>query len=287
VQSTNHHYRFLTDNDRDELYSAFQKAFSDYQVDMRMSRAQFDYRLLRDGIDFSKSLGAFHENELIGFCISGVGTWKGEQTIYDAGTGVVPEHRQHGIGKEMFSFMLPRLKEAGFSRYLLEVITSNEPAVNLYRKLGFIDTRSLMVFRSKNPLENFKTSGADVRETSVPDWNLYKTFWDFDPSWQNSVEATKRTAEYNVVLEAYKNNRCVGYGVVSRNSGNLFQLAIDKQHRRRGFGSSLLIELQRRVVTNQPLKVNNIDEASKESLSFYEWCGFQLTLAQYELIKSL
>jgi ribosomal protein S18 acetylase RimI-like enzyme len=280
-------YRFLTENDRELLYSAFVAAFSDYQVDMRMSREQFDYRLLRDGIDFSKSVGAFQESELVGFCISGVGTWQGEKTIYDAGTGVVPEYRRHGIGKEIFSFMLPRLKEAGYSKYLLEVITSNEAAVNLYRKLGFGDTRKLIVFRSKNRLENLKTCRADIRKPTAPDWDLYRTFWDVDPSWQNSVEAAKRTAQHNAVLEAYAENRCVGYGVVCRDSGNLFQLAVDRRHRRKRLGSLLLTELQHQVITDEPLKVNNIDESSTDSLSFFKSSGFRVALGQYELIRNL
>jgi ribosomal protein S18 acetylase RimI-like enzyme len=280
-------YRFLTDNDRELLYSAFVAAFSDYQVDMRMSREQFDYRLLRDGIDLNKSVGAFKESELVGFCISGVGTWQGEKTIYDAGTGVVPQHRRYGVGKEMFNFMLPRLKETGFSRYLLEVITSNEPAVNLYRKLGFIDTRKLIVFRLKNRLENSTTCKADIRKPAVPNWSLYKTFWDVEPSWQNSVEAAIRTEQHNAVLEVHADNVCVGYGAVSRDSGNLFQLAINKHHRRKGLGSLLLNELQHQVMSDEPIKVNNIDESSTDGLSFYKSSGFRVALAQYELIKTL
>jgi ribosomal protein S18 acetylase RimI-like enzyme len=282
-------YRFLTytEADRNAAHSAFQQAFSDYQVDMRMSRAQFDYRLLRDGIDLTKSVGAFQENELIGFCLSGVGTWEGRPTVYDAGTGVVPQHRRQGIGQEMFSFMLPRLEEAGFSQYLLEVITSNEPAVSLYRNLGFEDTRRLKVFRTMSPVQNLITRQADVREVVVPDWDVYQTFWDFHPSWQNSIAATERTAHENVVLETYADDRCVGYGIVSRNSGNLFQLAVDKRHRRKRWGSLLLTELQHRVLTSEPLKVNNVDDASCESVSFYEWCGFRVVLEQYELMKTL
>jgi ribosomal protein S18 acetylase RimI-like enzyme len=280
------HYRFLNEMDREALYSAFLAAFSDYLVDMRMSREQFDYRLLRDGIDLNKSVGAIKENELVGFCISGVGTWQGEKTIYDAGTGVVPQHRRHGIGKEMFNFMLPRLKETGFSHYLLEVITSNEPAVSLYRKLGFIDTRKLIVFRLKNRFENLTTSKADIRKPGVPNWNLYRTFWDVEPSWQNSVEAAIRTAQHNAVLEVHADNGCVGYGVVSRESGNLFQLAVNKHHRGRGFGSLLLNELQHQVVSDEPIKVNNIDESSTDGLSFYKSSGFRVALAQYELIKT-
>lgn len=280
-------YRFLTDNDRDLLHSAFVAAFSDYQVDMRMSREQFDYRLLRDGIDLNKSVGAFQENELVGFCISGVGRWACEKTIYDAGTGVVPQHRRYGIAKEMFNFMLPRLKGTGFSRYLLEVITSNEPAVSLYRKLGFIDTRKLIVFRLKSRLESLTTCKADIRKPALPDWNLYRTFWDVEPSWQNSIEAAIRTAQHNAVLEVHVDNGCVGYGVVSRDSGNLFQLAINKDHRSKGLGSLLLNELQHQVTSDEPIKVNNIDESSTDSLSFYKSSGFRVALAQYELIKTL
>jgi ribosomal protein S18 acetylase RimI-like enzyme len=280
-------YRFLNETDRDHLYSAFVAAFSDYQVDMRMSREQFDYRLLRDGIDLNKSVGAFKENELVGFCISGVGTWQGEKTIYDAGTGVVPQHRRHGIGKEMFNFMLPRLKETGVSRYLLEVMTSNEPAVNLYRKLGFIDTRKLIVFRLKNQLQNVTTCKVDIRKPAVANWKLYRTFWDVEPSWQNSVEAAIRTSQHNAVLEVHADNGCVGYGVVSRDSGNLFQLAINKHHRRKGLGSLLLNELQHQVMSDEPIKVNNIDESSTDGLSFYKSSGFRVALAQYELIKTI
>ena len=280
-------YRFLTDADRRAVYSAFLAAFSDYLVDMRMSHEQFDHRLLRDGIDMSKSVGVFEGNEMIGFCLNGVGTWGGERTIYDAGTGVVPQHRRHGIGKEMFNFMMPLLKEASFSLYLLEVITSNEPAVTLYRNLGFTDTRRLKVFRSKTRVENLKISEAEVREVAAPDWDLYKTFWDVNPSWQNSVEAADRTAQHNVVLEAHIDGRCSGYGVVSSVSGNLYQLAVDRRNRRKGLGSSLLVELQRRVVTTEPLKVNNVDAASTDSVRFYESSGFELALEQYELIKTL
>lgn len=280
-------YRFLTDTDDDALYFAFHSAFSDYAVDMKMSREQFAYRLLRDGIDLTNSVGAFQENQLIGFCLSGVGTWQGRPTVYDAGTGVVPKYRRQGAGKEMFNFMLPRLREAGFSQYLLEVITSNEPAVSLYRNLGFEDTRRLKVFRTPSPVRNLITCKADVREVAAPDWNVYQTFWDFHPSWQNSIAAAERTADENVVLETFADGRCVGYGIVSRNSGNLFQLAVDKSHRRKRFGSLLLTELQRRVLTGEPLKVNNIDEASSETLSFYELSGFRVVLEQYELTMSL
>lgn len=279
-------YRFLGSSDNDAVFEAFQLAFSDYQVDMRMSREQFAYRLLRDGIRLSRSVGAFEGKELVGFCLSGVGTWNGEHTIYDAGTGVVPDYRRRGIGEGMFDFMLPRLKQHGFSQYLLEVISSNDGALRLYRKLGFRDTRKLKVLRLKSQLPNREgTESQCVREVETPDWRLYQSFWEFDPSWQNSIDAAKRIAEDTVILEVLAGGQCVGYGIVSRSSGSLFQLAVDKSYRRKRFGSMLLSELQLRVLAGEPLKVNNIDAGANATLSFYESNGFGVALEQHELVR--
>jgi ribosomal protein S18 acetylase RimI-like enzyme len=281
-------YRFLNDSDREAVHVAFLNAFSDYQVNMQMTRDEFDFRLRRDGVDLTKSAGAFEENEMVGFTLNSVGEWPGGHTIYDAGTGVVPRARGRGIAKALFNFMGPQLKLLGFEQYLLEVITTNDVAANLYRRLGFKDTRKLAVFRTNTQLELrvFKED-AELREVSVLDWNLYKKFWDSYPSWQNSPEAVDRTTPNNVVLEVWFDGNCVGYGVVSKTSGNLYQLAIDRPYRRKGLGSLLIDQLQRRVVTGDPIKVNNVDEELNDALAFYKSVGFQLVLEQYEMSKEL
>jgi len=43
-------YRFLFAADFISLYECFLEAFSDYQVDMQMSREQFEQRITRDGV---------------------------------------------------------------------------------------------------------------------------------------------------------------------------------------------------------------------------------------------
>ena len=43
-------YRFLCAADFIPLYECFLEAFSDYQVDMQMSREQFEQRITRDGV---------------------------------------------------------------------------------------------------------------------------------------------------------------------------------------------------------------------------------------------
>ena len=276
-------YRLLSSADSISLFECFLHAFSDYQVDMRMSREQFEQRLARDGVQLEISAGAFDGSRMIGFYLNAVGEWLGKQTAYDAGTGVIPDYRRQGIAEELFAFMVPRLKEASLTQYLLEVLTANEAAVSLYRKVGFVDTRSFAVFRRKDPLTT--REDAHVRRVERPEWELFKSFWGGYPSWQNSIAAVERVIEQTVVVCAYADDRCVGYGIAFKPAASLMQLAVAPSYRRRGIGSRILAALQHDVT--ESLKVNNIDEALEGAMRFYEANGFKLVLKQYEMIKSL
>lgn len=279
-------YRLLSNADFDSLHECFLTAFSDYEVDMRMSREQFRQRLTRDGIRLEISSGAFDGDRMIGFCMNAVGQWQGKSTAYDGGSAMIPEYRGRGIGTEMFAFLEPKLKEAAVVQYLLEVLTSNVPATNLYRKLGFVETRRLAVFRSQRDTRN--TEGKkDLRHVEQPDWELFQSFWDGYPSWQHSIDAVERVANERVIMGAYTDDACVGYGVVFVPQMNLMQLAISPQHRRLGIGSTILAALEAALETAGPLKINNIDEELKGTLAFFESNGYNEVLGQYEMIKTL
>jgi ribosomal protein S18 acetylase RimI-like enzyme len=274
-------YRFLSDDDFDSLYDCFVAAFSDYEVDMQMTREQFRQRLIRDGARLPMSAGAFVGERMIGFCINGVGQWQGTETAYDAGTGVIHEYRGRGVGKELFACLTPRLKNEGIKQYLLEVLTSNTRAVSLYRKLGFVDSRRFAVFRSETRIK--PSRDVSVERVEKPEWPRYQSFWDGYPSWQNSIDACERVATDRSVVAAYVQDECVGYGVVFLPSSNLMQLAVSRNHRRKGIGSTILAALE----TPEHLKINNVDESLTAALAFYQANGYKNVLRQYEMIKPL
>jgi ribosomal protein S18 acetylase RimI-like enzyme len=277
-------YRLLADADLIPLYDCFLAAFSDYLVDMQMSREQFEQRIARDGVRLEISAGAFDDGKMIGFYMNGLGLWHGKQTAYDAGTGVIPDRRGEGFAKELFAFMVPRLKELGITQYLLEVLSENDRAVALYRKLGFVKTRVLTVLRSDEPVMSLpELPGVSLRPIDKPDWKLFESFWDGSPSWQNSSRAVERVTDAREILGAYVDGNCVGYGIVFRPSGNLMQLAVSGEHRRRGIGSRILAAIS----PNEALKVNNIDENMKGTLAFFEANKFKIVLTQYEMVKNL
>ncbi|HEU4835501.1 MAG TPA: GNAT family N-acetyltransferase [Pyrinomonadaceae bacterium] len=277
-------YRLLSNAGFSSLYKCFLEAFADYQVNMQMSEQEFAQRLTRDGVQMEISVGAFEDDRMIGFYMNGLGDWQGRQTAYDAGTGVIPDYRGRGVAQDAFAFMVSKLKERAVSQYLLEVLSSNERAVALYRKLGFVEVRKLAVLRSQQPLDRLdQLSGVEVRHIEEPDWKLFESFWDGYPSWQNSIAAVERIPNDRVIIGAHVDGACVGYGVVFRPAANLMQLAVAPAHRRKGIGSRIL----RALSGGETFKVNNIVEELKGTLAFFEANGFKVVLEQFEMSKSL
>lgn len=277
-------YRLLTTADFHALYQCFLEAFSDYQVDMQMSEEQFRQRVARDRVELESSVGAFVGDRMIGFYMNGRGLWEGKQTAYDAGTAVVPDYRRRGVAEELFDFMVPRLKERGFIQYLLEVLTSNERAVALYRKIGFEEDRRLAVLRSKAMMKTSgDVEGVLIRRMEEPDWEVFCSYWDGKPSWQSSIDAVESVRDQREIVGAFVDEKCVGYGIVHQPSGLLMQLAVARAFRRRGIGRRILAELSGDGI----LKINNVDEELKGTLAFFKANGFEIVLRQFEMSRAL
>jgi len=277
-------YRLLTAGDFHSLYECFLEAFSDYQISLQMTEEQFERRVIRDGVELELSAGAFDGERMIGFYMNGRGMWHGQDTAYDAGTGVVPDHRRRGVAIELFEFIAPRLKERGITQYLLEVITSNERAVALYRKVGFEETRTLAALRANAAMKTTADiEGVSIRRMDEPDWEVFCANWDGEPSWQNSMDAVERSRNQCEIIGAFVEEKCVGYGIVFKPSGILMQLGVAQPFRRRGIGRRILASLSR----DKLLKTNNVEERLKGTLEFYRSCGFEVGLRQFEMIRTL
>lgn len=60
-----------------------------------------------------------------------------EDTAFIIDFAVAPPVRGRGIGRAFMSYALQRYREAGYQKALLLVTATNEPAVRLYKSLGF------------------------------------------------------------------------------------------------------------------------------------------------------
>lgn len=275
------HYESCLHIEKEAIYQAFLKAFSDYPVHMDMSFAQFEKMLKRRGFDPHVSVGAFDEDCLVGFILNGCRKWNGKATAYDVGTGVIPQFRKQGITKHMLHIAKQQLSDSGTEQYILEVLTSNPSAANIYRKNGFTAQREFLCCQ----MERGKDRSDPIYQAEHilnPDWELFESFWDFPPSWQNSISSVEALKENFMISVVRTNNQIVGYGIIDQSTGEIPQIAVDKNWRRKGIGGSILADLIEQTDSGQ-IKILNMDTRSKALLHFISSAGFYPTVHQYEM----
>jgi ribosomal protein S18 acetylase RimI-like enzyme len=271
------------------IHECFDKAFSDYTVEMHVPFEKFQMIMLRNGVDLKYSMGLYDAEKLVGFIVNGTGVWNKLPTVYDSGTGILREYRGKKYSTLLFSKLRDLLSGTDYSQYLLEVIQTNTPAYNLYVHEGFTVTRELQCFKAEKESmcpDMKSTYNVQFKITSVIDWDVVTTFWNASPSWQNSVQAVDRVSSHFEKVAAYAGDSLVGYGVFGRESGELVHIAVRKDYRRKGIGTALLNEISART-QSEGLRIVNVDYNDRETTDFLRNRGFENDVSQYEMVLQL
>lgn len=278
----------LSNTSLDEVFEVFNQAFADYE--MQLNKAELLTMLKRRGFDPKASFGAFDGNKIVSFTCNGIGNFYGTPTAYDTGTGTLKDYQGKGLATQVFKYSIPRLKELGIKEYLLEVLQHNTGALSVYRKLGFEVTREFYYFRSKNEVigRSIRTLGFPhtLKAIKIDEYSSIPGFWDFEPSWQNSFEAIKRCLDDFICLGVFSGSKLVGYGVFEPMSGDVTQIAVDQQFRRRGIGSLLwnkMLESNR----HSSIKIINTDIGCDSMTAFLKSKNVKPAGKQFEMKKKL
>jgi GNAT superfamily N-acetyltransferase len=251
--------RTLTAADFDAVREAFLDAFSDYVVKLSPTREQLQEMLTRRGYVPEMSVGLFEEGRLVAFTLNGVE----EDRAYDSGTGVVISHRRRGLARQVMHACFDVL---GNRPYVLEVIDSNARAIELYRGLGFRETRGLQSWM----LESQSLRVAESQSGSAP--LRLCDFATLRPSWQNSNASLSRARDEHVTLADE-----TGEVVLFPNTGDLAQL--------RGHVSTALLQtaLER---AGRPLRIMNLDEGERGVAEFLAAAGAVKIVRQLEMLRT-
>ena len=67
----------------------------------------------------------------------GLGEASKSRHVVGLGMSILKEYRGIGIGSAMMDYMISWAKEKGYKKISLSVFSTNQPAINLYRKFGF------------------------------------------------------------------------------------------------------------------------------------------------------
>ncbi len=281
-------YKTLEDIRIEVLQEAFVDAFSDYQVKFDLPLWKFQRMLQRRGFTPGISVGAFKEGRLVGFVLNGLRDWEGKLTSYDLGTGVIGEYRRQGITSNILSNLRELLREKGIEQYLLEVIKTNTSAYQLYLKQGFEVVREFACYqldkKAYQPRITYEVESA--AQISAIEWERLQSFWDYSPSWQNSVDSINALAEvfhYSIVRQ---DGVIVGYGIMDKSSGDIAQLAVDQRYRHRGIAGSILSDLMLHTESERA-SILNVDERDEGMKSFLKSVGFVDALGQYEMLLNI
>ncbi|MHA1968539.1 MAG: GNAT family N-acetyltransferase, partial [Candidatus Hodarchaeales archaeon] len=223
---------------------------------------------------------------------------KGVNTAFNVGTGVIPIHRGNRIIKKIYDHAIPILKNNGIELCGLEVIQENDKAIKAYKSVGFREKQELISFTFDLDSIPFDLDSIpDQAESDAKfhhkiekniknvDWDLVKTFWDFEPSWENSSSSLLRNPDQYEFIGIYKeDDELLGYAIIIPKTGYIPQFAIAKNKRGKGYAKGLFKNLTQ---ISKKLAIINVDGHSSETLNFLKAYGFKVLISQFEMEKNL
>ncbi len=118
------------------------RAFADYLVKIAFTEASLATMVTTDSVSLADSCVALVEGEPAGVALIA----RRGDTSRVAGMALVPAARRCGAGGALVRELLAQARARRDRRMLLEVITTNAPAVRLYEQTGFRRLRQLVGF---------------------------------------------------------------------------------------------------------------------------------------------
>ncbi|MCP4725478.1 MAG: GNAT family N-acetyltransferase [bacterium] len=281
-------YRFLSEDMMPEIFRTFMEAFSDYALDMSYMTEQSMYnRFVKNGTDFESSVGVFNGTKMAGFTMIGIDNWKNSLSAFDVGTGIVKEYRGKGIARKMFDHAVPLLKEKGVNEFYLEVLQENEPAIKAYEKTGFRIVREFDCYKlvlGSPDLEIVQSPLIEITEFDKNEITHFNDFLDWEPSWENSLNAITRIRDEIYLFKAVYEGSDAGILAYYPGLNWIMTLVVGRQFRRKGIASSLLKHLLCNDIIKEPeVKLINVESTDLGMKQFLSNKSFEIYVKQYEM----
>ncbi len=127
----------------DELTHFYNQSRIDYIVPMPMNAAKLRAYIDAYDVALEHSAVAIQNDQVLGLSMLGVRP----QRTWITRLGVIPVRRRNGAGGALMQHHIERSLELKAKYVMLEVIENNEPAYRLFLKLGFCETRKLLILR--------------------------------------------------------------------------------------------------------------------------------------------
>lgn len=268
-----YHFQPLHETDMQQLMECINSAFSDYEQPICFTPESLQHYLAASAVDLSLSFGAFCEGQPVGFILNSCGIYNGRRVVFDAGTGVVPGHRDKKVFSALFEYTSAQLQHQGIAKYYLEVLQSNHHAVSIYRKKGFSVQReySVLVASGSHPGEN-----PNVAAVPYADFKVFPTNLSVDPSFEHTTYTIDQDPQLYEVLSLPDKAYCI---YVKRN-GEINQLHYNDLAALKEVVSALIRRYPRAMA-------KNIDCGCPDVIAMLTQLGFKEVTKQYEMAKDI
>lgn len=269
---------------------AFNQAFSDYDIPMYLSKSAFERKIIRKtNIKFQQSVGSYLDNRLVGFIFNTIDEYEGKKSAYNGGTGVIPEYRGNQLTFRMYEHLVPKFKDSGIQQCVLEVISTNKPAIRAYEKIGFKKSKyfhCLKMSRESSFLQKLGRCPYKIFKTDKPDWKKFEGFCDFPTSFLDTLPVLRKNQNHETILEARQDNDLIGFLIFNGSMGRIEHLGVNPEYRGSHVGS-YLVKKAHTLCRKKPIYMLNINERYYDLLNFFLRLGFKNELDQFELLLAI
>ena len=268
-----YHFQSLQDISLPQLADCFNLAFSDYEQPIHFTPDSFKYYLTASSVNLSLSFGAFLGEEPIGFILNSDGMYHSERVVFDAGTGIVPEHRGKKVFTSLFDYTAQQLKLQGISKYYLEVLQNNHRAISIYSKNGFSVCRDYAVLAATGPQP---CENPCICVTPYPDFEPFATRFSVEPSFEHTSWAIRQNPHLYEVLSLNQRAYCI----YAKRNGEIIQMHYNEL--------DALQDVMSALISRYPSAMaKNVDFCCPDVIRILTEIGFVEITKQYEMAKAL
>ena len=266
-----------------EIAQLFNDAFADYFVKVELTPELLQAKVDSEDLRTDLSMGLFQNEKPVAFMLHGLRETNGKKIAYNGGTGVIKEFRGQHATVKMYERQIQILKGNGVDEIELEVIDKNIQAVKSYEKAGFRKTADLDCFMG-TPKEPTKNNKLRIQEIQTSDYQLFQSFWEWRPSWQNATETIEKLAD-SITYGAFIDDELAGYLTAYLKRMRVLQFAVAPNYRRQNIGSNLFHFFANTV--SGEIDVNNINDPQQNTQSFLKTIGLKHFLTQNKMTLKL
>jgi ribosomal protein S18 acetylase RimI-like enzyme len=177
--------RTMSEAGLDLAAATLDRGFSDYVVKIPFTTSLLLQMIRQDSVDPALSMMVMDGDAAVGAGLVARRGW----TSRLAAMSIVPEARRHGAGAFLVRELLQASRARGERAMVLEVIESNEPAVRLYRTLGFEVVHRLVGLKREPAPVTATPSNADLETADIRDVARLVSLHAPDLPWQVSGES--------------------------------------------------------------------------------------------------